>query len=461
MTERIGCLNARWRTIKRRNFIQYQEEMSAPNRNSFPIPSLPSSNQTPGLGQVDSSLSSGESSGGSATGSDDGKQRRDDRSRLHQGRILPPLPNQDILSMKGNIPRSRKRSGVVSSSGEESDSGIKRQRLSQPPRLAKSGGIRHNVVVTGPPPIANIAKSGGIRHNVVVGASAPNIAKSGGIKHNVAASASNNIEANIARSGGIKHSVAPKSDGSLLNASTLSKRIMRETIILGGAPGMPLGPIEIGAYYAMNEDDMIMVEGVMMCPFVLRSKNAVQCGALSDTVMPGMLRAQFSEENKLMSLEMIYDAMGYMQQLDRANGGEVTAQLIPGSLEMALTHEPNEARVITEALPPFNVVYMNEPWVKLFKVNQLEGEGKPLAELIYGPNTDPRLSGRPNKPTHDFAQVGIGRPACSTNLHYDSAGSAFVDFMSSYPLYSADDKVTHILHTHVELPQDPRYVRSF
>jgi hypothetical protein len=191
---------------------------------------------------------------------------------------------------------------------------------------------------------------------------------------------------------------------------------------------------QIRAVYAMNEDDMVMIEDVMMCPFVFRTRNAVLCGALADCVMPGMLRAQFSHINKLLSIEMVFDAMGFMQQLDGANGGEVTAQVIPGSLEMALMHSPHEARVITEAKPPFCILHVNEPWTRLTQYTQLEVEGKPLLSLVEGDETDPNAGRRPGKPIHNLNEVAKGRPACSTNVHYAKLGKSFVDFMCSYPL---------------------------
>ena len=191
---------------------------------------------------------------------------------------------------------------------------------------------------------------------------------------------------------------------------------------------------ELGAYYAVNEDDMIMIDDILMCPFVFRTKNGVLCGALADCVMPGMLRANFSAANKLSSLEIVFDAMGFMQQLDGANGGEVIAQVIPGSLEMALMHSSTEARVITEAKPPFSIVHVNEQWTRLTKYSQIEVEGQELSSLLEGENTDPGARTRQGKPIHKFEEVAKGRSACSTNIHYDKFGNSFVDFMCSYPL---------------------------
>ena len=250
------------------------------------------------------------------------------------------------------------------------------------------------------------------------------------------------LPSNVARSGGIVHNIAPvHCSRPVQKMGPYSAQQMHASI--SPVPSQaPLSMVqlkekdgeEIGAYYAINEDNMIMIDDVLMCPFVFRTKNAVLCGALTDCVMPGMIRANFSKANTLQSMEMVYDAMGFMQQFDGANGGQVTAQVIPGSLEMALMGSPNEARVITEARPPFAVVHVNEAWTRLTKYNQIEVEGRELLSLLEGEYTDPSAKTRPGKPEHKLEEVARGRSACSTNLHYDKLGNTFVDFMFSYPL---------------------------
>lgn len=190
----------------------------------------------------------------------------------------------------------------------------------------------------------------------------------------------------------------------------------------------------IECYYAINEDDMEVIDDCLMCPFIFRSKNAVLCGALADCVMPGMLRATFSANNMVQKLEIVFDAMGFMQQLDGANGGDVNAQVIPGSLEMALMHCAYEARVITEARPPYSIVHVNEAWTKLTKYSLMEVEGQSLLPLIEGDETDPNAGLQEGRPIHRLESVAQGRAACSTNVHYDKHGNSFIDFMSSYPL---------------------------
>jgi len=207
----------------------------------------------------------------------------------------------------------------------------------------------------------------------------------------------------------------------------------------------------IQAYYHINEDDMLLTEDVLMCPFIFRTQDAVLCGALAECVMPGMLRAQFSERNKLSSLEMVFDAMGFMQQLERASGNEGTAQIIPNSLEMAL-QPSSDARVITEAQPPFSIVSVNEIWTQTTRYTQMEVEGKQLS-LLNGPRTDSEVRKRPGKPPRDLGEVAKGRPSCAVNVYYDKNGTDFIAFVSSFPLANPEDKVTHILHTFKKLPE--------
>ena len=197
----------------------------------------------------------------------------------------------------------------------------------------------------------------------------------------------------------------------------------------------------ISALYAVNQDDMIVLEDVLMCPFVFRTKNAVSCGALADCVIPGMLRANFSKNNKLLSMELVFDAMGFMQQLDGTNGDNSNGQTIPNTQEAAILPCRDEARVITEARPPFLVVHVNESWTRLTKYSQVDVEGVPLMNLLQSESSDSvglessqNGMARSGRFSHSLEDVQRGRPACSTSIHYNKDGKPFVDFMSSYPL---------------------------
>jgi hypothetical protein len=151
-------------------------------------------------------------------------------------------------------------------------------------------------------------------------------------------------------------------------------------------------------------------------------------------------------------MELIYDAMGFMQQLERASGNEGAAQIIPGSLEMALAPTTDEARVITLARAPYLIVNVNELWTKTTGYTQMEVEGSEYCALLEGEDTVHAAKTRPHRPPHLLEEVAKGRPACSTNIHYDKDGRDFIEFVCSFPLMNANDEITHLLHVSKELP---------
>lgn len=217
----------------------------------------------------------------------------------------------------------------------------------------------------------------------------------------------------------------------------------------------------ISAHYHINEDDMIITNDILMCPFIFRSQEAVWCGALAECVQPGMLRATFSRTNKLRNVEMVFDAMGFCQQLERASGNEGMAQIIPNSLEMALgtPNSDEHARVITLAkAPDFKIVSVNEAFTRVTGYTQLDVEGKDLRSALSegerGGEEDPGPAAGARVTTlHSFETVAKkGMCAASTNSHFDINGRDFLNFMCSYPLSNLRDEVTHILHVCQELP---------
>jgi len=298
-----------------------------------------------------------------------------------------------------------------------------------PPKIAKKGGIAHNIRPvntdlasgTSLPPFSGLgSRSVSSSNNVVVGAA--RIEQSGEAASAAAGSIGKNSSAGHRETNG--YSAA---DSAETSSSTSSS---------GGGVSNSRGrqSPQIKASYHVNEDDMILMENVLMCPFTFRSHDAVLCGALAECVMPGMLRASFSERNKLISLELVYDAMGFMQQLERASGNEGSAQIIPGSLELALTPTSTDARVITTAKSPYLIVNVNDVWTQLTGYTQLEVEGREYLTLLDGEGTVPQAYDRPGKARYNLEDIARGRSACATNIHYDKDGNDFIEFVCSYPL---------------------------
>lgn len=414
-----------------------------------------------------------------SSGSSNERNRRNDASGDFHDYHAKPLPDPKLADSSerssnftseespeesnGSGNDDTKRVSTDSSSGDDSAAAIRDPR---PPKRRK-----HQVEQGILPPAVdakrnhlpkNIAKKGGISHNVHVMYSNVAIPRNKSDRLSVAPAIALPPFAGIGKKSQ-SSSIAPAgtsvtlssnqvqfngSDGSKENSidqNTSSIRRPRLANVAGDGPAVLIsGDVEtsssssgnrpqVRAYFHLNEDDLILMDDILMCPFVFRTQDAVLCGALAECVMPGMLRAHFSTTNKLKSLEMIYDSMGFMQQLERASGNEMTAQIIPGSLEMALSPTAMEARVITLAEKPYRIVNVNEAWTKLTKYTQMEVEGLELFKIMDGEVSEGDSGDMSNLP-YDLDGVNEGRCTCATRLHFDKDGREFVDFIASYPL---------------------------
>lgn len=215
-----------------------------------------------------------------------------------------------------------------------------------PPNIARSGGISHNVTATSVPPAASLPNGHAQLSRAPITALPPFAGI--GKKAPVATNQSNSQQQKEKSSSYLPNmSVNPNdsrkqagssSTSNLSNPHSNHRNSSSNIITIDNDTTSSQSSTQknrgIQAYYHINEDDMCMTDDVLMCPFTFRSLDAVWCGALAECVMPGMLRVCFSSKNKLKSMEMIFDAMGFCQQLEHASGNLGMAQIIPNCLEM-------------------------------------------------------------------------------------------------------------------------------
>jgi hypothetical protein len=209
-----------------------------------------------------------------------------------------------------------------------------------PPNIARSGGISHNVTATAMPPAASLpnghaqlsrAPVTALPPFAGIGKKAPVAQQPNQLQNDKKSSYLPNMPMN-------SNDIRKQGGSSNLSHSHSNHRGSSNIITIDNDTTSSQSSTQknrgIQAYYHINEDDMCMTDNVLMCPFTFRSLDAVWCGALAECVMPGMLRVCFSSNNKLKSVEMIFDAMGFCQQLEHASGNLGMAQIIPNCLEM-------------------------------------------------------------------------------------------------------------------------------
>jgi hypothetical protein len=486
MIEGVGSRSARWTQIKRQDFFLKEEERTGrkylPRSNlrqngrfqhavSGIIASSSNSSNNGSSGEearkrLAKNINAGTESVSNSSGSSQNGQGLTTPSADFHDYHAKPLPDpkladsersshdtsEDFPEESNGSADDTKRVSTDSSAGDYSAAAIKDPH---PPKRRKHESNQVKF------PTSNVSLAAVKAPNSCL---PRNIAKKGGISHNVHAMF-NNAPMSVSKNprlssapniplppfAGIGKKSQTSTDASQPRETTPKQNttFRGHTGIANGAPDDPAVIIsgdgetsssnssgnrpQVRAYFHVNEDDLILMDDILMCPFVFRTQDAVVCGALAECVMPGMLRAHFSSTNKLKSLEMTYDAMGLMQQLERASGNEMTGQIIPGSLEMALSPNAREARVITLAEKPYQIVNVNETWTKMTKYTQMDAEGAELFKLMEGKVTEGNSSDLGNLP-YDLDDVAEGRCTCATRLHLDKEGREFVDFVSSYPI---------------------------
>lgn len=469
MIENIGGRSSRWMQLKREEFVA----LEGSKRRSKKMPSCIIRQDSRFQHAVSSlSSSSGSSNHASSSGEDSGRQNQ----RASNTKHAPATELKEPLASNADVNPPAKEEGAHlqekaqdpnfadaedSPNGDESPE-ESNSSANDTKRVTTDSSSGDDSAGSNPRP-SKKRKQDGDTGSLGSRSLPPNIAKKGGIPHNIQPVIAHASEAN----GTARLSSAPTVPLPPFTGLGKKSNVMPNTTSVGDQSE---GPAVISAdhetsssgtntrfprirgSYHVNEDDMILMDDILMCPFIFRSQDAVLCGALAECTMPGMLRTHFSSRNKLKSVEMVYDAMGFMQQLERASGNEGSAHIIPGSLEMALSPNTTDALLITLAEPPFLIVNVNELWTRMTGYTQMEVEGREYLSLVEGEGTVPEAGDRAGKPKHKLEDVAMGRCACSTNIHYDKQGRDFIEFVCSYPLTNASNEVTHLLHVCKELP---------
>jgi hypothetical protein len=170
-------------------------------------------------------------------------------------------------------------------------------------------------------------------------------------------------------------------DAAMADAASLS--LMVESVGLG--TGQWKDAIKRGQscriIYASSKEDMLAAGDLIMCRYVLKTEGYDAAGALSPCVQHGMIQCRFNQHNKMVGAEMMFDVMGFMQQLQRASAIRPENSIVPNTIDMAIQIS-KEARAIIRADPPFSIMHVNEAWTYLSGVPQGETESRPLSDSL-------------------------------------------------------------------------------
>ena len=191
---------------------------------------------------------------------------------------------------------------------------------------------------------------------------------------------------------------------------------MMETLGMG-LPGWAMAKRsgkQLESSFQIESGEVLQASDTLMCTWMFRTGNAQQCGLASGFFQQGMLHCNFSAENKLRTVEIMFDVMGFMQQLQRPLGRGEGIQPVPNTLSMALyradaLHSGGALalpQLICQATADFRVVHVNAVWAEHFGPPQEQAEGHPLFDIL-----GERAVEVPQRPAEGRARPGEARPA--------------------------------------------------
>lgn len=199
---------------------------------------------------------------------------------------------------------------------------------------------------------------------------------------------------------------------------TASLAVMLQSI---GQPHQRGGK-EVRVRYYSNLEESAPNGETLVCEWSM----SIECVSLGECfINEGMLTAHFTE-NKLARLDMVFDVMAFMQHLRRVCYGD-GCQAIPSAIDVAL-QPSDQARVITEAYPPFHIVHVNDAWSQLCGFTADDVLGKTL-KIIQGPETKGAALAKMMK------DVAAERPSSAVLVNYTQNGSPFTNFLQVFPLW--------------------------
>lgn len=181
-------------------------------------------------------------------------------------------------------------------------------------------------------------------------------------------------------------------------------------------------------------------------------------GAPTSLTKCGMLQCKFNKANKMISGEMVFDVMGFMQQYQRAAMLSPENSIVPNSIEMAL-QPSKDARLIASVYPPYGVTHMNAAWWELKGESSPPAEhtykDRPLFEVMEVSSTSEMLTRQPTISDHLNALLPRVCRGIPVRLPFSSTrpdGTSVLIYITALPLVNENLELTYMMITKHQMP---------
>ena len=133
--------------------------------------------------------------------------------------------------------------------------------------------------------------------------------------------------------------------------------------------------------YDINVDDLVAASDLVMGCYqlILDGTGVFRDHALCSQT--GMIQVKFNQENKIIAVELVYDVMGFMQQLQRETPRAPEDTIIPNTLAMAL-QTSNTPRMIVKLFSSNEVVHINRAWTEMKGITQSMIENLTISQAL-------------------------------------------------------------------------------
>ena len=197
----------------------------------------------------------------------------------------------------------------------------------------------------------------------------------------------------------------------------------------------------------IEASDILAAGDYVMLSYTLDLVGVGMKDSINKCTQHGMVQCQFNQNNKIIAVEVVFDVMAFMQQLQRASTTQPSINVLPNTVAAAL--QPHkEARCIMKATMLFPIIHVNDAWTTLNGYSQFDTEGKSLYEVLAIADCQRE---------HFYSllsECADGFPTSAVLIKsgkgLDSSSSLFYFKLS--PLTSESGEISHILGSQVPLP---------
>lgn len=217
-----------------------------------------------------------------------------------------------------------------------------------------------------------------------------------------------------------------------------------------------------------GKDDMMVAGDIVMCRYIMKIEGTELTTPQSVCTQHGMMQCRFNKQNKITAIEIMFDVMGFMQQLQRASSSSPECCISPNTLDMAL--QPSmEARSLIKAVGDFCVMHVNEAWTQLTGTVQSEAEGKRFLDVcgvvylqreqLYKLCLDATTGKAGSLVIVAFHKRPSPVNAVSTTFSHShqttSMGDVALSYIKLLPLTADSNKISHLLCVQTPLHLTP------